>query len=109
MFTENDDKEPPSPPRYEAPQAPLYPPNIIINNVNTNTNTNAGHPSGRVCNKWISFLLCLFLGCVGAHKFYEGKGGMGVVYLLTGGFVGIGVLLDLVSILCKPNPYVVSY
>lgn len=56
-------------------------------------------------NKWITFLLCLFLGCLGIHKFYEGKILFGIVYLLTMGFGGIGVLIDLVIILFKPNPY----
>lgn len=41
-------------------------------------------------NKWITFLLCLFFGCLGIHKFYEGKILFGIVYLLTMGFAGIG-------------------
>ena len=24
-------------------------------------------------SKWVSFFLCLFLGVLGIHKFYEGK------------------------------------
>lgn len=56
-------------------------------------------------NKWITFLLCLFFGCLGIHKFYEGKILFGIVYLLTMGFAGIGVLIDLIIILFKPNPY----
>lgn len=54
-----------------------------------------------------SLCLCLFLGALGAHKFYEGKGGMGVVYIFTFGLFGIGVLIDFFSILSKPNPYIV--
>lgn len=78
-------------------------PQVIINNENTNVNS-----TGRkVCNKWTSFLLCFFLGCFGAHKFYEGKIGMGILYIFTVGLFGIGVLIDLITILCKPNPYVV--
>jgi len=83
-------------------------PSIIINNTNTNTNTNAnanGYGMGRPRNKWVAFLLCLFLGFVGAHKFYEGKGGMGILYIFTGGLFGIGVLVDLINLLLKPNPY----
>ena len=56
-------------------------------------------------NKWVAFLLCLFLGGIGAHKFYEGKIIMGILYLLTGGLLGIGVLVDLILLLLKPNPY----
>ena len=36
-------------------------------------------------NKWISFFLCLFLGYLGIHKFYEGRVLLGIVYLLTFG------------------------
>ena len=33
-------------------------------------------------NKWVSFLLCLFFGVLGAHKFYLGKTGIGFLYLI---------------------------
>lgn len=56
-------------------------------------------------NKWIAFFLCLFLGWFGIHKFYEGKILLGVVYLCTGGLVGIGWLIDCFILLFKPNPY----
>ena len=52
-------------------------------------------------NKWIKFILCLFLGYLGAHKFYEGKTGMGILYLLTFGLFGIGWFVDLILILIK--------
>lgn len=86
-------------------------PNIVINNSNANVNTNmnvAGAGLGVYAkNKWVAFFLCLFLGYFGAHKFYEGKGGMGVLYLLTFGLFGIGWFIDCISLLCKPNPYYV--
>ena len=56
-------------------------------------------------NKWVSFFICLFLGVLGIHKFYEGKVIFGIVYLLTGGIFGIGVIVDLILLLFKPNPY----
>ena len=56
-------------------------------------------------NKWVSFLLCLFLGVLGIHKFYEGRILLGILYLLTGGIFGIGVVVDLVILFFKPNPY----
>lgn len=56
-------------------------------------------------SKWAAFFLCLFLGLIGAHKFYEGKIGMGVLYIFTGGLFGIGAFVDLIVILCKPGPY----
>lgn len=56
-------------------------------------------------NKWVAFLLCLFFGVLGIHKFYEGKVLLGIVYLLTGGICGVGVIIDLIVLLFKPNPY----
>ena len=77
-------------------------------NTNTNTNTNVnGYAGGKAKNKWVSFLLCFFLGFLGAHKFYEGKAGMGILYLFTFGLFGIGWFIDCVILLCKPNPYYV--
>lgn len=85
-------------------------PPIIINNVNRNTNTNTNYNSayrrgGKLCSKWTAFLLCLFFGMLGAHKFYEGKSSTGVLYLLTGGILGLGWLVDCLTILGKPDPY----
>lgn len=86
-------------------------PSIVINNANTNTNTNTNVNAGmyglRPRNKWVAFLLCLFLGYFGAHKFYEGRAGMGILYLLTVGLFGIGWFIDCIVLLCKPNPYFV--
>ena len=86
-------------------------PNIVINNANANTNTNTNvNPAMfgvRVKNKWVAFLLCLFLGGLGVHKFYEGKIGMGILYLFTAGLFGIGWLIDLFVILAKPTTYYV--
>lgn len=56
-------------------------------------------------SKWVSFFLCLFLGYIGAHKFYEGRILLGIVYLCTGGLFGIGLVVDLIVLLFKPNPY----
>lgn len=59
-------------------------------------------------NKWVALLLCFFLGMFGAHKFYEGKPGMGLLYLCTMGIGGYGWLFDCVALLFKPNPYTPS-
>lgn len=84
-------------------------PQIVINNANNNTNTNVNQIGGygRPKNKWVTFFLCLFLGFFGAHKFYEGKIGMGVLYLFTLGIFGIGWLVDLIATLFKPVIYFV--
>lgn len=39
-------------------------------------------------------LLCFFLGFAGAHKFYRGKVGQGILYLLTLGIFGFGWIFD---------------
>ena len=84
-------------------------PSIIINNSNMNANVNAmnGYGRGKPLNKWVAFLLCICLGFFGAHKFYEGKVGMGIVYIFTCGLFGLGWMIDTVVLLFKPNPYYV--
>lgn len=52
------------------------------------------------CNRWIAFALCFLCGGIGIHRFYVGKIGTGVLYLLTGGLFGIGWLVDLIMIAC---------
>lgn len=56
-------------------------------------------------SKWVAFFLCLFFGVLGIHKFYEGRVLLGIVYLLTLGLCGVGVIIDLIILLFKPNPY----
>lgn len=82
-------------------------PNIVINNSNTNTNVNGGFAGGRMKNKWVAVLLCLFLGYLGAHRFYEGKILTGILYLFTLGLFGVGAVIDFIILLLKPNPYYV--
>ena len=49
-------------------------------------------------SKTTALLLCIFLGGLGVHRFYVGKIGTGIVWLLTGGVLGIGWLIDIIMI-----------
>jgi TM2 domain-containing membrane protein YozV len=42
----------------------------------------------------LAWLLLVFLGFLGIHRFYMGKWLTGILYLLTGGLLGLGVLYD---------------
>ena len=59
-------------------------------------------------SKLVCLLLCVFLGWMGAHRFYAGKIGTGILMLLTtgGGIVasvwpigGVWVVIDLIFII----------
>ncbi len=89
---------------------------VVINNNNENivnapvqvsNVNNAMMPGLRQKDKWVAFILCLFFGVLGIHKFYEGRVGLGLLYLFTGGLCGIGVIVDLIMLILKPNPYYV--
>jgi TM2 domain-containing membrane protein YozV len=43
----------------------------------------------------VSWILLVFFGVFGAHRFYLGKWPSGIIWLLTGGFFLIGYLYDL--------------
>ncbi len=84
---------------------------IVINNTNTNnvsayaTARAAVGGYGRPKNKWVALALCLLTVC--GHKFYEGKFGMGIIYLFTAGLFGIGWIMDIIALLMKPRIYYV--
>ena len=47
---------------------------------------------------WVAYLLWFFLGLAGVHKFYLGKTGWGILYILTGGLFLVGWLIDIFTI-----------
>ncbi len=49
--------------------------------------------------KTVALVLLLLVGVLGIHKFYLGQIGAGILYLLTGGLCGIGLIIDLVKLL----------
>jgi len=46
-------------------------------------------------NYTVAWVLLTFLGLFGIHRFYMGKWVTGILYLLTGGILGLGYLYDL--------------
>lgn len=49
-------------------------------------------------SKGTAYLLLIFLGGFGAHCFYLGKVGKGILYLCTAGLCGIGWIYDLFTL-----------
>ncbi len=75
-------------PNYQS-EAPHFHQNIYVN---------SGYPHYHPKSRIIALLLCLFFGVAGFHRFYVGKIGTGILYLLTGGFFGIGYIVDIITI-----------
>lgn len=71
----------------------------------TATTSPASTTELREKNKWIALSLCFFTFF--GHKFYEGKIGMGFLYMFTFGLFGFGWITDLIKLITKPNPYYV--
>ncbi len=45
-----------------------------------------------------AYVLWLFLGLFGAHRFFLGRWVSGAIYLFTGGILGLGWLVDFILI-----------
>ncbi len=43
----------------------------------------------------LTWILLVFLGLFGVHRMYMGKWLTGILYLLTGGVLGLGYIYDL--------------
>ena len=57
-------------------------------------------PNELIKKGWFLAIMCFFFGCFGVHRFLVGKIGTGILWLLTGGILGIGALVDFIMILC---------
>ena len=50
-------------------------------------------------NKGVALALCVFLGMLGAHRYYVGKIGTGLIWTFTAGCFGIGWIVDIFTII----------
>lgn len=50
-------------------------------------------------SRGILFILIFFFGAIGVHRFYVGKIWTGLIYMLTFGLCGAGVIYDFVLVL----------
>ena len=54
---------------------------------------------------WIAYFLWFCFGFFGGHKFYLNKPGIGLLYMFTGGILGIGWLIDLFTLSDEVQEY----
>ena len=80
---ENPDKTPPGDAARRTPPAPTSPRDL-------------GPLSP--FNRTTVLLLCLLLGFFGVHRFYVGKVGTGILWVVTLSFLGVGWIYDLVLV-----------
>lgn len=91
---------------YPPPGYPPQPINVVVQNT-VGAYAGGGLQRVRIANrsKGAALVLCLFLGGVGAHRFYLGQTGLGVVYLLfCWTFIPAFIaLIDLLILLVMPS------
>ena len=77
-------------------------PKTIVKQSTTNTESTASENTKSSDKSWLAaFLLCLFFGSIGIHRFYLGYTWQGIVQLLTAGGLGIWTLIDFIRIITR--------
>lgn len=76
--------------------------NININNSNNIPNNQYSGNGKKVVNKWVYVLLAFFFGWIGVHKFYAGKIGAGICYLIFcwTGIPALIAFIEMIVALC---------
>jgi len=77
-----------------VPASEVY--NLKASKYKSNLKNNSSTSGGDI--DWGTVAICWFFGFLGVHRFMKGDIGMGILYLLTGGLCGIGVIIDLIKI-----------
>jgi TM2 domain-containing membrane protein YozV len=72
---------------------------VICPHCGAPTGVKATQPGTSPKSRLVALLLCWFLGIFGAHRFYVGKVGTGILELVTIGGVGIWALVDFIMII----------
>jgi TM2 domain-containing membrane protein YozV/predicted transcriptional regulator len=63
----------------------------------------------QIKSKGVAYLLLIFLGWLGVHRFYLEKIGTGIIYLCTLGLFGIGLIYDLFTLGHQVDMYNIMY
>lgn len=50
-------------------------------------------------NRTVAIVLCLMFGAIGMHRFYVGKNVSAIIFILTCGVFGLGIIFDLILLL----------
>ena len=77
--------------------------NSAFNGYQTNEPNGANQSFAKPVSKYsrgLAMIFVVLLGYLGVHRFYVGKVGTGILWLLTIGCFGIGSLVDLIMIAC---------
>lgn len=78
-----------------APIVPQPPVDNAKNNIGTASDGKFISNKG-VLNSLVIFLVCVFFGILGLHRFIQGKIFTGILWLITLGLLGIGYFADIV-------------
>ncbi len=56
-------------------------------------------PEKSSCRKSTALFLCIFFGWLGAHLYYVGNSKKGMLYMMTFGMMGVGIIMDAFAII----------